>query len=608
MSKSKEHSMRIISQQFVGIENSRDFNELIVALEESIKRVCNSEIGVLYIFDRESRRLKILNSDINITTTLSDSIIESVWSSKRGFFDNAIMRHKKYREEIDNPLKVKLKSMLIVPIFTKDREEVVGFLSASNSLNGSKEFERYEMRLLTLLSSHAHKIIKLSKSMESEGLDIESEFSPLSDVEPTPVATPSKSKSETLLESELKIQAKRIEELERELSLKNGSITLLDEERRKSDKLYDILEFLTNEVTYLATDKHKIYLFLEIIKNSLHNKERLNLIENELNGSRFINNLAHELYNQEKMPIVLKEFNSFKLFQSIGNLYYRSFVNENISFNIFIEPELAITMVSDEAKIKSLTVHLMNNIYGFISEGGVLDLLVFLSEDKKSLNIKIKAVQFDRESNLKKIFKERRVSPSILTLDKGLGLSVSSNLTNILGGKLKLSREGENQHFFTVTIPIEVVKEKRVEFLHKKPIKIAILIDDRDKYYYQNLRRYLLSFNIPDLNVLTFNSYQKMKKMDFSHLLCFESMLSDKLDLTRFPSVTILKYGEERLPHPLLNGVEVNELRVNAYYGMALQQILFPHLPVEEIEDGMIIVKESLFQKMSKRVNRFVKS
>ena len=634
MSKSKEQCINIISRRFDNIENKNDFKALLIALEESIKEICGSEIGLFSILDGENEKLRILNKNIDLTTSFNNSVMETVLFSKKGFFDNSITRHKKYREEIDNPLNIKIKSTIVVPILDEQKEKVLGFLSASNSIGNNKEFERYETRSLGLLDNYSRKIIRLIKSQKNEKIPFKKEEKESKELKKNNKILNKENlefsdngfsikisieERNSELEKELTIQLEKIEKLEKELSLKNESKTLSsnkdlisineilekDSNHSTRDGLGYVLDFLTNEVTYLANEEHKIYLFLEIIKNSLHNKEQLNFIERELNNSHLINNLANELYTREKMPLLFEEFNTFKIFSSVGNLYYRSFSDENIIYNIFIEPKLSTVMISDVGKVKSLIVHLMNNVYGFISKGGVVDFLVFSSKEEDILNIEIKAFMPNEVRNIKNLFKTKLTTHNIITNDKGLGLSVCSNLINILGGKLKLSREGSDEHSFMASIPIKIIPEKKQkEFISKIPIKIAVLLSEEDNYAYQNLKRYFLAFNILESDILVFQNYKKMDNIKFSHLFCFESMLSEKIDKGNFSSITILKYKEKKLDHDALNNISVNELTINAYYGMALQQILFPHLPVEEIENGTIIIEDSFLRKFNNMVSR----
>ena len=634
MSKSKEQCINIISRRFDNIENKNDFKALLIALEESITEICGSEIGLFSILDGENEKLRILNKNIDLTTSFNNTVMENILLSKKGFFDNAIVRHKKYRQEIDNPLNIKIKSTIVVPILDEQKEKVLGFLSASNSIGNNKEFERYETRSLGLLDNYSRKIIRLIKSQKNEKIPFKKEEKESKELKKNNKILNKENlefsdngfsikisieERNSELEKELTIQLEKIEKLEKELSLKNESKTLSsnkdlisineilekDSNHSTRDGLGYVLDFLTNEVTYLANEEHKIYLFLEIIKNSLHNKEQLNFIERELNNSHLINNLANELYTREKMPLLFEEFNPFKIFSSVGNLYYRSFSDENIIYNIFIEPKLSTVMISDVGKVKSLIVHLMNNVYGFISKGGVVDFLVFSSKEEDILNIEIKAFMPNEVRNIKNLFKTKLTTHNIITNDKGLGLSVCSNLINILGGKLKLSREGSDEHSFMASIPIKIIPEKKQkEFISKIPIKIAVLLSEEDNYAYQNLKRYFLAFNILESDILVFQNYKKMDNIKFSHLFCFESMLSEKIDKGNFSSITILKYKEKKLDHDALNNISVNELTINAYYGMALQQILFPHLPVEEIENGTIIIEDSFLRKFNNMVSR----
>lgn len=621
MSKSKEQCLNIISQKFIEVSSSLNINNKVLALEESIKEISGSEYSLIWTYNQKTNTLKTRNVEV----PLSDSILKTVLLSKKVFFDNHIQSHKKYDKDLDNPLKIDIKSIMIAPVLDRAKESVIGFISAFNSMKNGHEFQRYDTRSIALLDRHSREVVELLLK-NNFNIDEEAKEEVKKEVEIISPETNSfkgiKRKRKDDLEDELSRQTEKLIELEKLLKSKEQEIEDLQEKKndvvivedyidistpvKNINELENILSFLTSEVTYLSNDSHAIYTFLEVIKNSLYDREQLGFIDKELKNSQLINNFSESLYNQDRMPLINKEFQSFQSFCSVTNLYSKAFSQENITFNIFIDPKLPTKMVSDVEKIKSVMVHLLNNVKGLISTNGIAEVTISYLAEQSAIEMMVKGIQPEEEKKISNFFKSNVISNSLTCNSSGLGLSVSSNLINILGAKLKLTTEGKNEHSFTALIPVATVNvvERQKDFKNKKPLKIGILVNAENEYAYVNLRRYLDAFSIDKSNITIFNSYKKMSNLKISHFICFENMLTDKLDMKRFPSITILKHSDSLLSNTYKNNVKVNELYINSYYGMALQKILFPDVAAEDLGGNTLLVEDTFFRKMTSKFKR----
>ena len=519
--------------------------------------------------------------------------------------------------------------MIVVPIFNRERTDILGFIQAVNSVKNSTEFGRYDLRILALLESYARQIFERDDREKKREIK----------KEPTLPKIPIKivrRKTKNELEAELKLYEERVKALKIELNSKEEltlelkeSLSLKTEELKSSqnkiekyeivsleksvkkkerdshNEIKTILNFLTNEVSYFLNEKDKIYLFLEIIKSSLHNQAQLLVIDKELEKSTLLNKLIETVYTTEKMPLIEESFNTFQTVSEVVNLYSHEFSNREITFNIFIDPRLPSWIIADEEKIKSLMVHLLNNLYGLVDDGGAIELLVSFSTQNNNLIIDMKGLLPNKLNEIKKLFQNKKVSTELSTSSSGLGLSICSNLATILRAKLKLSTTGGgDEHSFKVTIPIKLDR-KSIEkiFPYTNSKKIGILMDESNLYAYLNIKRYLLSLGIRKENILLFKNHKKINSTTFFHLICFENMLSQHFDMSRFNSISILKYSSEMSGNDYGRGIEVHELYINSYYGMNLQKILFPNISIEEITPKTLLVKDSFFNRM---VNKFL--
>jgi len=622
MSKSKEECINIINKEFNSFNNKQTSKTLFLALEKSIKVIANSEFSLVWLIDDAENKISTIHNNKRLTLMLEACILNEVFVSKKAFFDNYVVSHQKYNQKIDNILNIKIKSILVIPILDKIEGKVVACLSAFNSVKHKGEFKRYDIRSLGLLERYVFDLIKslnddkITKpkvslaSKKREEVSVETENRISRGIRKTKIE----------LEAELKIQKERIRVLENEIRLKEEIIKSKDKEAKEypvvaledetkiieKSEIFIILDFLTNEVQYLANEEHKIYLFLEIIKNSLHNKEQLSFLNAELEKRQLIEHLANKLYTREKMPVVLEQFNIYQLIHNTTILYSRMLADKNITLNVFLNPNTPNFLYSDRYKIKSLLVHLINNIFNFTNEGGAVEVNINLLETTDLLSIEIKGIKNNQSKKMKSFFKDEELtSHSLLSSDKGLGLSVSSNLINILGGKLKLSTVGENEHVSTVLLPIKKSKEeKNIEFLHPKIMKIAILMSEDNRYALQNLVRYLNSMGIEEKFILSFQSPKKMSNIKFSHLFCFENMFSSELKFNNFSSVIVLKYSEKPLNLGTNQKNRVHSLYINSYYGLELQKILFPNMKRVELLENTLLAEDSFLNKFSNVLKR----
>ena len=225
MSKSKEQCMVIISERFSSIDK-HEKNTYLNNLKESIKEITSSEYGLLWLYDVKNSVLKVENKEF----VMQKSILSTVLDSKKGLYENYVKSHKLFHAKIDNPLNINIKSVLIIPILEKEKKTVIGFISAINSMDNLSDFQRYDLRSLSLLEVEAHNLIKWimdkkevkKKKINSISEDIQEKTKKLIKIEVSEKKVLKKEvlkknvpkrKTKADLELELKEQAKKIKEL-----------------------------------------------------------------------------------------------------------------------------------------------------------------------------------------------------------------------------------------------------------------------------------------------------------------------------------------------------------------------------------------------------------
>ncbi len=611
MSKTKKQCLNIIYKYFSDKEIGINFKNSLIILENSIKDIVDPEYSFVWQYDNLNNRV-IHNEKILI---LDKSILKSTLTSKKVFFTNDIREHNNYNEIIDNPLNIKLKSIIILPIIFQE-DKFLGFLVGYNSSSYGYDFKRYDTRLFSLLEENSKKIFLSSLKNKNY---INNEIIEEKEIKEKNESIISEIKNDKeLLENRVKIQEQRIQELERlleedrkpkqELIVVEEAINVPTEsENYKELKL--VINFLNNELNYFSESKNVIYAFLEIIKNSLHDIKQLEYIEEKLTSSQLVNSFIDNLQNIEHRPLDIEKFKTYQELISIISIYSKVFAKEELFFNVFIDPKIPSELLGDKEKIQSLIVHMFNNINCLTKQYGRIEFLVKYNKEEALLKLVVSSIPAIEKKKLFNFFKKKTVTNSLTTNNSGLGLSIASNLIKILNGKLKLKTEKNGKHAFIVSIPCLLLKSNKSNkiFKSKQNIKIAILMEDNhdDKHYFYNLIRYFEGFDISKENIVVINNYKKLKGKNFSHLFCFENLFSDKIYQTNIPSITILRYNNIILNED--KSSSTHELYLNGYYGISLQEILFPDMIKEDIDSNTFLFECRLNKKKKdKKLNNYV--
>jgi flagellar motor protein MotB len=653
MSKSKEQCLTIINNNFNPIKNVDNLITWVKALKDSILEISSSEYALLSAYDKNKQTLNmVLENFSQDTIALKESIVHSVLKSKKPFFDNYILSHKFYNQTIDNPLNIQIKSMMIVPI--QSRGEVIGFISAFNSIQHPIEFKRYDIRSLLLLEPYARQTLEqpIDKPTTPSTPKVTStQVKPKPKKESTPIKKKAVKSSPTLtskktkaillaeldtqkatikqlnneidtLKQNLTQQQKHQEDLEQTLHNRDESIEELTQtlkryqqqleeslEEKKEletiDKLNLILNFMTNELLFLKHREHKVFLLIEMIKGVMANKESLNDLESTLNESVFILDLLDKFYSVDYIKAEASTFNIFHLVESITNLYSTTLNEKNLNLNIFVDPTTPTLITLDKDKLQNVIVHLLNNIYALIEERGTIELSISSQNNHSTLKIEVLGLTpIKKVGTLQKFFKKNKVIHNLTTSDIGIGLGSCSHLIRLLNAKLQLHTQENSQPIFTVNIPMQIEDEVE-KYFRPSQKRIAVVMSEENEHTYQNFKRYFNSYGINSSHITKVNSVKKLKRRAFDYLFCFEDLFSSQLNNSnQFKQVCLLKEQQDFNPPSKAHGETVSTLYTNQYYGLSLQELFFS----ENLREKPLLRTPLIEQNFFNKVNDIVKS
>ncbi|MDH5464325.1 MAG: response regulator [Thiovulaceae bacterium] len=234
--------------------------------------------------------------------------------------------------------------------------------------------------------------------------------------------------------------------------------------------------------------------FIDIIQKSSENL--LEIINNILDLSKIESN---------KIDIEQIAFNAIEEFESAVEVYSVKAGEKHINLATFIDPSLEKPLKGDPTKIKEVLINLLSNAVKFTNNGGDITVDIRKIESKNGFT-KVRfqvqdsgiGVTAEQKSNIFEAFSQADTSITRKYGGTGLGLTISSNFIELMGGKLDLESEPGQGTMFFFTLDLEEV-DTLIESNYQKFKNIQALIfsnPNKEKKQEEFLKDYLDYFGV----------------------------------------------------------------------------------------------------------------
>ena len=253
-------------------------------------------------------------------------------------------------------------------------------------------------------------------------------------------------------------------------------------ETAKDDKLIALQAneakslFLANMSHEIRTPLNGIVGFTEILRSTDLDEEQdefLSIIDKSSENLLSIINNILDLSKIESNKIEIENivFDAAEEFESAVETYAVAATEKNIDLNFYMDPTISSKLKGDPTKIKEIVINLLSNAVKFTSYGGEINLeITKLKSDQGDNRVKFViqdngiGMTKDQQSRIFDAFSQADVSVTRKYGGTGLGLTISSQFVELMGGQLELESAKDIGTSFFFSLPLEEVTSSEVNY------------------------------------------------------------------------------------------------------------------------------------------------
>ncbi len=303
-------------------------------------------------------------------------------------------------------------------------------------------------------------------------------------------------------------------------------------ETAKDDKLIALQAneakslFLANMSHEIRTPLNGIVGFTEILRSTELTEEQqefLSIIDKSSENLLSIINNILDLSKIESNKIEIENivFDAAEEFESAVETYAVAATEKNIDLNFYMDPEISPKLKGDPTKIKEVIINLLSNAVKFTSYGGEINLEITKVQDENGDNRVRFLVQDngigmtkEQQSRIFDAFSQADVSVTRKYGGTGLGLTISSQFVELMGGELELESAKDHGTSFFFSLPLEEVASTEPSYAHAFT---ELTIGKYEQDIPTKLDNYLESyFKYYGPTVKHFESISELKELDNS--------------------------------------------------------------------------------------------
>ena len=280
----------------------------------------------------------------------------------------------------------------------------------------------------------------------------------------------------------------RIEEMKNEEQRQEYETQLLKIEKDAADQANKAKSnFLANMSHEIRTPMNAILGMDEMILRETKDPKISKYANNIHSAGKTLLSIINDILDLSKiesgkMELVPVEYDFASVLNDIVNMTMNKAQEKGLTYDIFVDPSIPSVMRGDEIRIRQIILNIANNAIKYTADGGV-GLNFGFVRDKSKLIIRIADTGMGiRKEDLNKLFasfqrldetKNRNIEGT------GLGLNITKQLTEMMGGSIRVESEYGKGSVFTAEIIQEVVDDTPIGDYAER---LSVSLDQKEEF------------------------------------------------------------------------------------------------------------------------------
>lgn len=263
----------------------------------------------------------------------------------------------------------------------------------------------------------------------------------------------------------------KLEEYSKELKLKNIELEQARDKAREASRAKS--EFLSTMSHEIRTPMNSIIGMAELLQDTNLSEQQKKYVNIFQNAGESLLTLINDILDLSKIEagrveIEKKEFDLVSTVENVAEMISVRAYKKGLEMPLRISSEVPECVIGDPERLRQILINLLGNAVKFTEEGQVfLDLRIdtdFSEEDKKKVIFAVKdtgiGIAEEKQKNIFNSFTQADASSTRKYGGTGLGLTISKQLVELMGGEIWLKSSPELGSTFYFSLPFEVISEK----------------------------------------------------------------------------------------------------------------------------------------------------
>ena len=244
--------------------------------------------------------------------------------------------------------------------------------------------------------------------------------------------------------------------------------------------------FLANMSHEIRTPLNAITGFIGLLNKNEEDKEKLNYLNIIQNSSDALMKIINDILDiskieSGKLEIDHINFNPYDDLILNAEPFKAKATEKGINFKIKYNSNIPKILYSDSLRIKQILTNLLSNAIKFTDKDSIVKCTIWYAKGKLNIRVKDYGIGISKEKE-KYLFKPfSQVDTSIVRKydGTGLGLYISAQLAEMLGGKLTYRSGNKAGSIFSLSVPVplgEEPKEVVETIIENEPLNTHILL------------------------------------------------------------------------------------------------------------------------------------